>query len=145
MLVEDRVQTGVLPIDWPTEWERFDAGELFGGLVKDFADLLRARAEDAIDDVDLIRVDAELAAAASLLARCDFSVGNDSGFSHLAAAMNCPVISLFGPTDPLVWKPAGGHVEVVSSGFPAPIDQIAVDHVFRKAASLLARETVPNC
>ncbi len=85
--------------------------------------------------------DGKLAAAAALLSRCSLYLGNDSGFSHLAAAMSCPAVALFGPTDPLVWGPAGSRVEVVSAGFPAPIDRIAVDPVFRTAASLLAQES----
>jgi hypothetical protein len=34
-------------------------------------------------------------------------IGNDSGISHLAAACGCKVVSLFGPSDPTVWAPAG--------------------------------------
>ena len=42
-------------------------------------------------------------------------VGNDSGVSHLAAAVGAPVVALFGPTDARVWAPRGrGRVEVVT-------------------------------
>ena len=34
-------------------------------------------------------------------------VGNDSGITHLAAALGAPVIALYGPTDPAVWGPRG--------------------------------------
>jgi Glycosyltransferase family 9 (heptosyltransferase) len=34
-------------------------------------------------------------------------IGNDSGISHLAAACGCRVVSIFGPSDPTVWAPAG--------------------------------------
>lgn len=40
-------------------------------------------------------------------------VGNDSGITHLAAACGCESIAIFGPTDPVVWAPRGGHVTVV--------------------------------
>jgi len=34
-------------------------------------------------------------------------VGNDSGLSHLAAFLGLPVSVIFGPSDPLRWKPVG--------------------------------------
>ena len=37
-------------------------------------------------------------------------VGNDSGITHLAAAVGCPCIAVFGPTNPAVWAPRGAHV-----------------------------------
>ncbi len=85
--------------------------------------------------------DGGLLTAASLLSRCGLYIGNDSGFSHLAAATGCCVLALFGPTNPAVWKPLG-NVEIVSAGFPAPIDRIDVDTIFRMAASLLTPGTV---
>jgi ADP-heptose:LPS heptosyltransferase len=87
----------------------------------------------------------KLTAAASLLSQCNLYVGNDSGFSHLAAAVNCRVLALFGPTDPAVWKPVGIHVEVVSAGCASSIDRLSVETVYRKAASLLAQNPVLNC
>lgn len=44
---------------------------------------------------------------AGLLARAGLYVGNDSGVSHLAAAVGVPALALFGPTDPAVWAPLG--------------------------------------
>jgi heptosyltransferase-3 len=46
------------------------------------------------------------------LARAQLYVGNDSGITHLAAAVGTPVLALFGPTDPAVWAPRGPHVRV---------------------------------
>ena len=40
-------------------------------------------------------------------------IGNDSGITHLAAAVGTPVAAIFGPTDPAVWAPQGPHVTVV--------------------------------
>ena len=40
-------------------------------------------------------------------------VGNDSGISHLAAAVETPVIAFFRTTDPRVWSPRGVSVHVV--------------------------------
>jgi hypothetical protein len=46
------------------------------------------------------------------LARARLYIGNDSGITHLAAAVKTPVLALFGPTDPAVWGPRGPHVRV---------------------------------
>jgi ADP-heptose:LPS heptosyltransferase len=42
-------------------------------------------------------------------------VGNDSGVTHLAAALNLPTVALFGPTDPELWGPAGNRVVILRS------------------------------
>lgn len=47
------------------------------------------------------------------LARAAVYVGNDSGITHLAAAVGTPVLALFGPSDPDVWAPRGPNVQVV--------------------------------
>jgi len=40
-------------------------------------------------------------------------IGNDSGISHLAAAVGTPVIAIFMSTDPRIWTPRGAHVTVL--------------------------------
>jgi ADP-heptose:LPS heptosyltransferase len=42
-------------------------------------------------------------------------VGNDSGITHLAAALGIRTIALFGPTDPAIYGPVGPAVAVLSS------------------------------
>ena len=51
---------------------------------------------------------------AALLVECRGYVGNDSGVSHLAAALGVPTVAVFGPTDPAVWAPLGPEVSVVA-------------------------------
>ncbi len=59
------------------------------------------------------------------LAKAQLYIGNDSGITHLAAAVGTPVLALFGPTDPAVWAPRGAHVRGARFGSPhspQPID-----------------------
>jgi len=46
------------------------------------------------------------------LARAGLYIGNDSGITHLAAAVGTPVLALFGPTDPAVWGPRNTNVRI---------------------------------
>ena len=39
-------------------------------------------------------------------------VGNDSGISHLAAAVDTPVVAFFRASDPKVWAPRGSAVDI---------------------------------
>ena len=43
--------------------------------------------------------------SAALLAGAALYLGNDSGISHLAAAVGAPGVVLFGPTDARRWRP----------------------------------------
>ncbi len=47
---------------------------------------------------------------ASVMERCGLFIGNDSGVSHLAAALGVSTLALFGPTDPGIWAPRGKDV-----------------------------------
>ena len=51
---------------------------------------------------------------AGTLVECAGFLGNDSGITHLAAAVGLPVVALFGPSDADTWAPRGrGGVKVV--------------------------------
>ncbi|MEO8100641.1 MAG: glycosyltransferase family 9 protein [Acidobacteriota bacterium] len=47
------------------------------------------------------------------LARARVYIGNDSGISHLAAAVGVPTIAIFLDSDPEIWAPRGGHVRIL--------------------------------
>ncbi|NWG03118.1 MAG: glycosyltransferase family 9 protein [Syntrophaceae bacterium] len=55
---------------------------------------------------------------ASVMEGCWFFIGNDSGISHLAAAMGLSTLVIFGPTDEKVWSPRGEKTAVVRRGVP---------------------------
>ena len=54
-----------------------------------------------------------LARLAAVLSRCRLYIGNDSGITHLAAALGIRTIALFMDTDPRVWAPRGPRVELL--------------------------------
>lgn len=53
-------------------------------------------------------------ALAPLLSAADFVVGNDSGVSHLAAAVGTHTLTVFGPTNPRVWRPLGPRASFIA-------------------------------
>ena len=55
---------------------------------------------------------------AERLSRARVYLGNDSGVSHLAAAVGVPVIALFGPSSDTQWRPVGPQVKVLRAGAP---------------------------
>jgi ADP-heptose:LPS heptosyltransferase len=61
-------------------------------------------------------------------------IGNDSGITHLAAAVGIPVVAIFGATDPAVWAPRGDRVRVVSGN----LDEISLEQVLNAVASVTA-------
>ena len=57
---------------------------------------------------------------AAHLAAAKLYIGNDSGISHLAAAVGTPTVAFFGPTDPAIWAPRGKCVIVLRTDPPWP-------------------------
>lgn len=50
--------------------------------------------------VDLVQKGLSLGALKEIVRRCDVMITNDTGPRHIAAAMNVPVVTVFGPTHP---------------------------------------------
>jgi ADP-heptose:LPS heptosyltransferase len=84
---------------------------------------------------DAVRFE-NLYALAGWLARARIYIGNDSGITHLAAAVGTPVVAIFGPTDPAVWGPRGERVRVVSG----KLEEIAVHRVLEAAREWMRAE-----
>lgn len=88
---------------------------------------------------------------AAVMKRSALFVGNDGGPMHMAAAVGCPVLGLFGPTDPHVWGPRGKKASVIYKGldcqqcfYPGCVRgeescmrQISVEEVCQAAGSFL--------
>jgi len=74
---------------------------------------------------------------ARFLAGARVYIGNDSGITHLAAAVGVPTIALFGPTDPSVWAPRGPAVKIIHR---ADMSDISAEEVV-EALRLLISET----
>jgi heptosyltransferase III len=70
---------------------------------------------------------------AGWLAGARVYVGNDSGITHLAAAVGTPLVAIFGPTDPAVWAPRGDRVRVVHG----PLEEIEPDKILESAQALI--------
>jgi len=95
--------------------------------------------EEALEDAMRFENLYELA---DWLAGARIYIGNDSGITHLAAAVGTPVVAIFGQTDPAVWAPRGERVVVVSG---ENLDKIEVDQVLEAARRLQSgSETTSN-
>ena len=92
--------------NWPLQNFRTMARELEGTMPVRWC---RGREDPPLPGA--VRID-DLNELACWLARAELYIGNDSGITHLAAAVGTPVLALFGPTDPAVWAPRGPNVRV---------------------------------
>ncbi len=80
-----------------------------------------------LDGADLL-TPATLPEAAGALLACRAYLGNDSGISHLAAALGVPSAVIFGPTSPALWAPPGARVLAgggTRPGFGIPPEEAA--------------------
>ena len=60
----------------------------------------------------------------ALLSKCSLLICNDSGVMHLAAALNVPLVALFGPQTPKLFGPWGKRCAVLTKNFPcSPCNQ----------------------
>lgn len=83
-----------------------------------------------------------LAELPGIFQACRLLVGVDTGPLHIAAAVGTPTLSLYGPTDPAAWSPAGdGHVVVSSrsEGPPPAMDQLPLERVREHLDAALER------
>lgn len=110
---------------------------------------VRERAPDASPQVLDLVGHTSLGALVGLLARASLCVSNDSGGMHVAAALDRPVVAIFGPTDERITGPLGDHDVMTEPVFcrpcqlrDCPIDhrcmkRITVDRVYQAATMRL--------
>lgn len=92
----------------------------------------------------------DLAQTAAVLKASDLLVTNDTGPAHIAAAVGCPVVVIFGPTNPDTTRPFSERAEVVRRPpdcAPCMLRDCPIDHrcmtaitpedVFERAARVL--------
>jgi predicted lipopolysaccharide heptosyltransferase III len=93
---------------------------------------------------------------AAVFSLCHLFIGNDSGPGHIAAAVGCPTLSLFGPNFPFICRPYIASGEVIFKNLDCCgcrqekhlcvhpentcMDLIGVDEVWLKVKMMLAEE-----
>jgi lipopolysaccharide heptosyltransferase II len=89
---------------------------LIGGpLDRPVCDAMRAAMEAPCID---LTGDTSFAERGAFLQRCALFVGNDSGPMHLAVAVGCPVVAVFGPTDVGLYGPYHARALTVRRDLP---------------------------
>jgi len=88
---------------------------------------------------------------AAILEMSSLLITNDTGTMHLASAVGCPIVAIFGPGNPYRYGPIGVKNQVVHSGmdcFPCKVEskckidfeclkRINVEHVLKSAMLIL--------
>jgi len=115
----DRKGHQVLFLLGPAEMERFDQ-ESFKKLA----------------DAGTCAMHLSLPQILSLLSCAECYVGNDSGITHLAAALGVRTVAVFGPSDPVLYRPVGPAVTVLTDPSPE-FSQAASDKLHKKIVDLL--------
>ena len=77
---------------------------------------LQAQVADMMHPSPILVKTKNLRELTALIAECDVYIGNDTGPMHIAAAVNTPVVALFGSTNPHRSGPYGEKHTVVQSG-----------------------------
>ena len=132
-LVSERAGAEVVLVGAPDE----------SGISEQVARLMRARPV-------VLTGRTSLAQTAAVLRAADLLVTNDTGPAHIAAAVGCPVVVIFGPTNPLTTRPFSAAADVVRRPpdcAPCMLRDCPIDHrcmtaitpeeVFERAARAL--------
>jgi len=85
-----------------------DEADLYPIFVKEFDNTKR---------VSVIKTN-DFALLCGLLDQIALFVTNDSGLMHLASMMDVPIVSIWGPTDPVKNRPWGKQVDIIRLGLP---------------------------
>jgi ADP-heptose:LPS heptosyltransferase len=75
---------------------------------------------------------------AAIINELDAFVSNDTGIMHVAAGTKTPLLSLFGPTDPLQWAPKGEKNKYIASSV-GQIDSISTEEVYSALQTIISK------
>jgi heptosyltransferase II len=89
-----------------------------------------------IDSPVIVTVHRDLRKLAALFNQATLFLCNDTGVMHMAAAVATPLVAVFGPTDPRLWKPWGDFFIAVRSA-DEKCQSVAVDLVCNSIVKLL--------
>ncbi|MFC1811245.1 glycosyltransferase family 9 protein [Thermodesulfobacteriota bacterium] len=131
--------------------DRYDAGVVFTGSLAD-----RGTIQDIMDGMKFkaanLAGETNLKTLAAIYEKADFLVSTDTGPMHLAAAVNTPVVAIFGPTASWRTGPFGiGHQIVQAELECRPcfkrecettvcMKEISVDQVLDSAVKIIKKE-----
>ena len=79
-----------------------------------------------LPEVEILPLVPDLDLFLAVLARAKVFVSGDTGPLHFAAGLGVPTISLFGPSDPALWRPLGPRVRTLRSASLATLPPEAV-------------------
>lgn len=96
-------------INWLNEEKNAHIFIISGPADKEIIARLKAEVKDNFTIVDHL----SLSELSAVIKRCNLFIGNDSGITHLAAAVGTNTVSIFGPTDPKIWGPRGEAVKIL--------------------------------
>ena len=110
------------------------------------------RLREGLPDAVVVSFETTLMELAALCTRADVFVGGDTGPGHLASLVGTPVVSIFGPKSPDIYRPYFSPCWVVERDLwcrpcarrkcPSPVcvTEIGTDNVLRAVASALEGE-----
>lgn len=90
----------------------------------------------ALDVPVLTAREDDLRKLAALFSQAKLFLCNDTGVMHLAAAVSTPLVAVFGPTDPLQWKPWGDFF-LFAHAADGKCASVSVEQVYELSVNLL--------
>ena len=91
--------------------------------------------QNKLDFNPMILRDKTIPEIAAVIDKSNLFISNDTGIMHVAGATTCPLISLFGPTNPMMWSPIGKKKYFIKNS--NDINSIKVDDVLKLAEGIL--------
>ncbi|MFN3530418.1 MAG: glycosyltransferase family 9 protein [Bacteroidia bacterium] len=109
-------------------YQRHELQIVFAGGPEDEADIAKIQKKLPFETYSFAGK-GDLLDYAALVGKARFMVGNESGPMHIAAAMNVPVLALFGPGQPEIFAPYGKQNKFLHVKLPCnPCDQLSCIH-----------------